>query len=137
MYIYCHTYKCNVICHTIHAMNRFLLSCATAVLASWPEAAAIQLQETDRLNSYGYNLPCSIHYLFKFDMTNEKQLLISVTLSLSLLGVFVLMRHMTLFKHLFWNLANMKHLALGHCHTCIQFICQKIITRIIRVFVRT
>ena len=81
-------------------LNPFLPILATSVLACWPSAAVMQLQKNDHLNSDGCNFPCRAHYLFKFDIPHEKWLLFSVLLSLSLLGVYLLIEHKTFFKHL-------------------------------------
>ena len=45
--------------------------------------------------------------------------------------------HVILFKHLFWSNVDTRHHVLRHFLTCTQFFCQKIITRVIRIFVRT
>ena len=65
-------------------------------------------------------------------------MMISTMLILSLLGGYFLIGHVIMFEHLFWSYIDMTHHMVSHfLKSVLSSLAEKIITKIIRCFVRT
>ena len=77
-----------------------------------------------------------LHRMFSNLGNMKNWMVISTVLILSFLGWYYLINQVVLFEHLFWSHVDMTHHMLSHFCSGTQFICWKIITRIIIFFVR-
>ena len=118
------------------SFNPFVPSLPTAVLACWPKAAASNWRKLDCLNPEGY-ITCRVLHIMFWNLGKWK---IGERLQLCKFWVC----WVDIFRLITWSCSNtssgaidMRHHMLSHFLICTQFICWKIITRIIRFLVKT